>query len=132
MAEHPNIAIVGKAYEAFAANDIETVRDTIAEDATWHVGGYNPFSGEYKGRDEILGFFASIAQDTGGTLRFEVHGVLADDEHAVVMVREQAERKGKGLDAREVHVYHVNREGQATEFWEFTEDQRSYDAFWSA
>ncbi len=132
MADHPNVAIVRKAYEAFGAGDIQTVSDTIAPDAKWHVGGYNPFSGEYKGRDEVLAFFAKISQDTGGTLAFEVHDILADDEHATVLVRERAQRKGQSLDAREVHVYHVNPQGKATEFWEFTEDQKSYDAFWSS
>ena len=131
MAEHPNVAIVRSAYQAFADADLDTLVKVIAEDATYHVTGHHAFSGDYKGRDQILGLFASLADDTGGTLALEVHDVLADDDHAVVLLRERAQRKGRTLDANEVHVYHVNAAGQATEFWEFPEDQKSYDAFWS-
>jgi ketosteroid isomerase-like protein len=131
MAEHPNIAILRRGYDAFATGDVGTVSELIAPDAVWHVGGHHPFSGEYKGRDRVLGFFASLIQDTEGTLAFEVHDVLANDDHAIVLVQEKAQRKGRRLNTREVHVYHVDGEGRATEFWEFTEDQVSYDAFWS-
>ena len=131
MAEHPNIAILRRGYDAFATGDVATVSELIAPDAIWHVGGHHPFSGEYKGRDQILGFFATLIQDTGGTLAFEVHDVLANDDHAIALVREKAQRKDRSLDTREVHVYHVDAEHRATEFWEFTEDQASYDEFWS-
>ena len=49
MAEHPNIAILRRGYDAFATGDVGTVSELIAPDAVWHVGGHHPFSGEYKG-----------------------------------------------------------------------------------
>jgi len=131
MAEHPNVAIMRSAYEAFANMDVETLTGLIAEDATWHVTGHHTFSGDYKGRDQILAFFGTLAQETGGTLALEVHDILANDGHAVTLVQEKAQRKGQTLDAKEVHVFHVDDRGRATEFWEFPEDQKSYDAFWS-
>ena len=131
MAEHPNVGLIRSAYEAFAKMDVATLTERIAENATWHVTGHHAFSGDYKGRDQILGLFATLAQDTGGTLSLEVHDILANDGHGIVLLREKAQRKGQNLDANEVHVYHMDHEGRATEFWEFPEDQRSYDAFWS-
>lgn len=131
MAEHPNVAIMRKAYAAFANGDVVTLSELIADNAVWHVSGHHTFSGDYKGRDQILAFFGTLAEDTGGTLSLEVHDILADNEHAVTLLREKAQRKGRSLDANEVHVFHVNERGQATEFWEYPEDQKSYDEFWS-
>jgi uncharacterized protein len=131
MAEHRNVATIRRAYEAFAKGDVATLAELIADDAVWHVTGHHTFSGDYKGKDQVLAFFGTLAEDTGGTLSLEVHDILADDGHAVTLLREKAQRKGRTLDANEVHVFHVNERGQATEFWEFPEDQKSYDAFWS-
>jgi len=131
MTEHPNVAILKRAYEAFAKADIATLSELIAEDAIWHVTGHHQFSGDYKGRDQILAFFGTLAEDTGGTLSLEVHDILANDAHAVTLVQEKALRKGRSLDAKEVQVFHVDEQGRAKEFWEFPEDQKTYDAFWS-
>jgi len=131
MAEHPNVAVVRAAYEAFAKMDVAALVEVIHPDAVFHVPGYHPFSGDYKGRDNVLAFFATVAQAAEGTLVLDVHDVLADDEHAVVLLTEKAQRKGRTLDAIEVHVFHVDDQGRATEFWEFPSDQKSYDAFWS-
>lgn len=130
MSEHPNAAVVRRAYEAFAAGDIATLTETIAEDAIWHIGGDNTFSGDYEGRDSIFTHFMTIGGETAGTLSLEIHDVLATDEHAVALLRERGQRNGRALDMNKVHVYHV-RDGQAIESWEYSEDQAAYDAFWS-
>jgi ketosteroid isomerase-like protein len=131
MAEHPNVARIRSAYEAFASADVATLSERLAEDAVWHISGHHTFSGDYHGRDQILGFFGAITEDTGGTVTLEVHDILANDCHAVVLVQERAQRKGRSLDIKEVHVAHIDQHGQVTEFWEFQEDQISYDSFWS-
>jgi ketosteroid isomerase-like protein len=131
MAEHPNVALLRTAYEAFANLDVGVLTERIAPDAVWHVTGHHTFSADYKGHDEILGLFATLAQETDGTLSLEVHDILADDDHGVVLLTERAERNGRKLDANEVHVFHIDKQGKASEFWEFPADQRSYDSFWS-
>lgn len=132
MAEHPNIARLNKGYEAFAAGDMDTLRDLFADDILWHVPGNNPLAGDYKGRDEVFGFFARVAQETGGTFRLELHDVLSNDEHAVALARVSGERAGKRLDGQpNVHVYHVNDEGKVIEFWGFSQDSSKIDEFWS-
>jgi ketosteroid isomerase-like protein len=132
MAEHPNIARLKKGYEAFAAGDMDTLRDLFVDDILWHVPGNNPLAGDYKGRDEVFGFFARIAQETGGNFRLELHDVLSNDEHAVALARVSGERAGKRLDGEpNVHVYHVNDEGKVTEFWGFSQDSSKVDEFWS-
>jgi ketosteroid isomerase-like protein len=130
MPEHPNVGLVRKGYDAFAKGDMATLRELLSEDVVWHGPGNNPLSGEYRGRDAVFAMFARTAELSGGTLRIELHDVLANDEHAVALLRETASRQGKELDLLEVTVYHVSN-GKATEVWACPYDQRVSDEFWS-
>jgi ketosteroid isomerase-like protein len=127
MAEHPNAELTRRGYEAFQQGDLGTLTELIAEDAVWHVGGHNSITGDYKGREAIFGLFAKFAE---ANVRLEVHDILANDTHAVVLSHVSAERGGKTIDAHTSDTMHV-RDGRVTEFWSFPEDQAAFDAFWS-
>lgn len=127
---HPNEQLLRKGYEAFAQGDLETVKEIFAEDIVFHVPGRGLISGEYKGRDEVFGFFAKGQELSGGTLRIELHDVAATDDHAIALQMNRGERNGKTLAARVVAVYHV-RDGKAAECWFFTDSQDENDRFWS-
>lgn len=130
MADHPNVALVRKGYDAFKSGDMDTLRELFADDIVWHSGGDNPLSGEYKGQDEVFELFGRFLELTGGTVDMQIHDVVANDEHAVALLHVTAEREGKRLDQNEVHVLHV-RDGKVTEFWGFEEDQAAANAFLS-
>ena len=71
----------------------------------------------------------SLAELTGGTLRAEVHDVLANEDHVVVLQRTLGEREGIGtLNDFEVTVMHV-RDGKVSEVWEHPGDLYAMDAF---
>ena len=132
MADHPNVERLRKGYQAFSTGDLDLLRNEIfAEDVVFHVTGNNPLAGEYKGIDEVFGFFGRLVQETGGTLKLELHDALANDEHAVALVRISGERNGKSIAQNAVHVFHMNAEGKATEQWNFPEDSNEIDEFWS-
>ena len=130
MAEHPNVALLRKGYEAFARGDIAAITDLFAEDMVWHVPGNNLISGEHKGRDAVFAVFAKTMELTGGTFKIDVHDIVANDEHTVSLTRASGSRQGKQLDLGGVDIYHI-RNGKVTECWSFTEDQRLDDEFWS-
>ena len=130
MADHPNVSLLRKGYDAFAAGDMDTLRDLFAEGIVWHAPGSNILSGEYEGRDAVFQFFGKLLEETQGSFRQQVHDVLANDTHGVVLVEFHAERGGKTLDARGVHTLHLEN-GQVTEFWNFVEDTTKADDFWS-
>jgi uncharacterized protein len=131
-AQHANVQRAQRAYEAFGKGDMATVSELMADDVVWHVGGNNPLSGEYKGKDAVFGFFGKLMQVTGGSFKLEVHDILANDEHSVTLVRATAEKDGKKFDARAVHITHPDSEGRVKEFWSFEEDQAAGDAFFSS
>jgi len=130
MAKHPSVELLQRAYEAFAKGDLATLREVASEEGVWHVPGSGPLAGEYRGWDEVVTLFTRSAQMTGGTERIEVHDILANDEHGVALTRYTASREGKQLDMRIVNVFHV-KDGKITEVWDFMEDLRVYDEFWS-
>ena len=126
MGDHPNAEALRKAYEAFAAEDMETVASFFAEDIDWHTSGNNPLAGDFAGKDAVFGTLAQLAELTAGTFGQEIHDLLANDEHAVVMVEHRWEQphpyRGKGA-----HVWHV-KDGIATEAWFMDPDQAAFDA----
>lgn len=116
-----NAESVRGAYEAFASGDIETVANFIAEDSVWHVSASGGLTGDYDGRDAVLGFLGRLMEETEGTFKVELHDVVADDNHAVALVQTTATRNGKTLSSHQAAVYHM-RDGQNTEAWFLYED----------
>lgn len=131
MGEHANVALVRKGYAAFDTGDFETIRDLFDDNIVWHVQGNSSFSGDYKGKDEVFGFFSEVVQFTSGTLKNQIHDVLANDEHATALVNFSATRDdGKSLNQNEVHVFHLSN-GKVTEWWSYGEDLAAADAFFT-
>jgi ketosteroid isomerase-like protein len=127
---HPNEELMRKGYDAFKNQDLETIGELFADDIVWHTAGDNLISGDYRGKEEVLGMFMRLHEETGGTFVTEVHDAFGSDEHAVAITRLRAQRNGKTLESDGVHVMHVE-DGKATESWVMSRDQAAVDAFWS-
>jgi ketosteroid isomerase-like protein len=126
MAEHPNVTLTRRGYQAFAEQDVATLTELIADDTVWHLAGRSPISGTYKGRDEVFGFFMKLAEVTGGSLKQDIHAILADDEHAVVILSASVTVNGKSMTGNQVHISHM-RNGQIVEFWDASPDMYEFD-----
>ncbi len=127
---HPNEDLLRRGYDAFGKGDMAALAELFADDIVWHVPGNNPLTGDYKGRDSVLGFFGKSAELAGGTLKVEVHDILANDEHGVALTHDTAQRGGKSLDDNAVQVFHI-RDGKVVESWLYAGDQAANDKFWS-
>jgi uncharacterized protein len=125
---HPNEELYRKGFEAFQNRDMETLKSHFTDDIVWHVSGRSPLAGDYKGWEEVSGFFMRQAEATGGTLELELHDLFANDDHIVALLRTKAERNGKRLDDPGVHVVHV-RNGKLAESWYHNLDQYALDEF---
>ena len=84
--------------------------------------------GDHQGLDQVLGFFGTLAELSGGTFQANLHDVVANDEHAIGLHSSDAERDGRAVRSPTVLVFHV-RDGRITETWSQHHDQHDFDAF---
>jgi uncharacterized protein len=128
---HPNEDLVREGFAAFSRGDIDALRDRyFAGHVRWHVPGRSPLAGDYDGLAQVLELFGRLFELSGGTLRIELHDVLANDEHAVALFTVRAEREGRRLEDNQVNTFHL-RDGKVTEVWAQGTDVYASDEFWS-
>ena len=130
MTDHPNLELLRRGYAAYGSGDMDTINELFADDVVWHVAGRSPLAGDYTGKEQVFGFFATLQELSEGTSRVEVHDLLANDEHGVALVFESATRGGRSHEGNATHVFHL-RDGRVTEFWDSQTDQYAADEFWS-
>ncbi len=116
---------------AYDNHDREAMQESLAEDAVWHVGGTHRLSGDYRGRDAILGYFDTVRSETGNTMRLEPLEVLANERHGAAFLRVTAEREGRSMDVVVTDAFRFDDDGRILEFWAHANDQAAIDAFWS-
>lgn len=116
---------------AYGDSDRDTMAASLADDAVWHVGGTHPLSGDYRGREAILGYFDTVRRETGDSMRLEPLEVLANDRHGAAFLRVTADRQGRQLDVVVADAFRFDADGRILEFWAHATDQAAIDAFWS-
>ncbi len=112
--EHPNAITMRRAFDAFGRVDLETVRQSLADDCTWTASGNTPISGVYRGWEEISGMFLSLFELTGGTHSNALVDVLADDLHAVAIYDATSTVDGRTATLRNVLIDEIDADGRAT------------------
>ncbi len=128
---HPNEEIVQQGYKAFGAGDMDTLRSLFAADAVHSAPGNSPIAGEYKGIDDVLGYYAKLFELSDGTFTAELETVKVDGDNSVVAThRDKGQRGGKTLDQDETLTFTISG-GKFTRLVENHSDQAGYDAFWS-
>jgi uncharacterized protein len=130
--EHPNVTLVREGFEAFARGDMEWMGDHLSDDIVWHVGGNSKWSGAYEGKAKVLDFFGRQAQAMGSPPSAEVHDVLGNDEHVVVLGTASATGPdGSSAEWKYVQIFHI-KDGKATEVWGMAENDADVDPFLDA
>lgn len=113
---HPDGEAIRKLYDAFSNADLETIRNSIADDGVLEFAGQGGLAGTYKGKDEILGVLGELVSRTEGTFKAQVHDVLANDEHVVVLSDISATKGGTTISERGVEIFHM-ADGKIKEAW---------------
>lgn len=127
---HPNSELLRSHLDALAGGDIEVAMSCYSDDVVFHYPGKNPLSGEYRGKEQVLGLMGRVMELSGGTFRPEVHDILASDDHVAALVTVRAERDGKKVEWKAVDLFHV-LDGKLSEHWVHEVDQERVDEFWS-
>lgn len=130
MANSSPTTLIRRGYAAFNAADIATLKEVIAPDAVQKVPGSNTMSGEYKGRDAILGFYATTAQETAGTFQAPLEEMFDDTVGGVAALHHAtAHRAGRTLDQRAAIVFQVVND-RAEELLGLSADLTAENEFW--
>jgi hypothetical protein len=95
----------------------------------WHAPGRSQLSGDFEGKDAVFGEFQKVFEMTGGSFKLDIHDVLANDEHAVVLVHASGQIGDRSLDQNAVQVFHI-KDGKVTEQWLHPDDLYANDEFW--
>lgn len=124
------VEVLQSGYQAFAAGDIPAVLAVFDPSIAWHQPGRNPVAGEYKGHDEVVGFFGKLMEASGGTFGLDVHHIAAAGDRTLALVTEHASRDGSQMSVSAVHAWRFAN-GKFTEFSNHYSDQAAVDAFWT-
>lgn len=122
-----NTATVRKGFAAFAAGDMDVLREVFDPGIEWHLPGRSTVSGDYHGIDDVLGLFGTLFQISGGTFKAELIeiGELTSDLVACLIHRSGAMPAG-AVDQRTMLLFQM-RGGRAVEVTEFAYDLYAYD-----
>ncbi len=132
MAEHPNAALVRRAMQAMTEQDMSKAQQEMAivdafmaDDIVWHeIGRAEP----RRGKDELRAAMMGGARDY--SITFELHDVVANDDHAVALGSATATRGDATLTYRTAEIFHL-RDGKAIERWAFSDDTAAIVAFFA-
>lgn len=127
---HPNEDLIRRATEALNAGDVQTFLGFHTDDVTVHVTGRNPYSGEYHGKGEVGELFQRQAQELDEPPRFDLHDVLANDEHGVILGTQNSSKGGRSLASQVAVVLHL-ADGKAREVFVLSTDPYAEDEFYS-
>ncbi|HET9498104.1 MAG TPA: nuclear transport factor 2 family protein [Candidatus Limnocylindria bacterium] len=119
------VAVIRQLSEAFNARDEATISSLLADNIEWHeIGRAEPIRGK-----------AALAERFSGALPKwqitpEVHDIVANDDHVVMLVTATATMDGRSFTYRVAEIYHV-RDGKVTARWAFSDDTAAINEFFA-
>ena len=123
--DHPNAARLREAMESFNSGNIDDYAELLADDVVWHQIGDRTLHGKEELAQSMPG------GEVDWNITADVHDVVANDDHAIVLVNAHATRgDGKSLDYRTTEILHM-RDGKVTERWAFAEDTQAIKDFFA-
>jgi uncharacterized protein len=131
MSEDRRVERVREYLRLYDKGDLDDLREYFSEQVVWRVAGNHPLSGTYRGRDELLDYFARVREQTEGTLHLEPESILVGDEHMGMVTRVTGRRNGRTLDVLLAQAFTIDNDGRWSEYWALSNDQGAVDAFWS-
>jgi ketosteroid isomerase-like protein len=121
MSENENIEVVQQAYQNFKTGDIQALLNLLTEDVTWQLPEIEnaSYSGRREGREQVAGFFGSLA-DALESLSFEPREFVAQNDKVVALgsYNWRVKATGREYGGDWAHVFTV-RDGRITGFQEY-------------
>lgn len=122
-----NVDTIRRGFEAFAAGDLDAIRDSMSPDVVWHAPGRSSLAGDYRGIDAVLGYFGQLFERSAGTFRAELLecGETAPDV-VTCLVRITGQMDGAAIDQQVVQRFR-RKDDLTVEVSNFSADQYAID-----
>lgn len=134
MAMHPNLERTQAAWDGIAKGDHTAAWEALAPDLRVENG---PGAGPWRtlnSRDELFGLLVHFAEVFGDTFHQEGQCIYADDDSAIVLVRETGThaKSGDVFDNRAIYVSRIRPDGITDRLWTVDLDSEAMERFWAA
>ena len=126
MADHPNAAKLRAAGDAMDRGDeMASFIELLDDDIVWHeIGRDDPI----RGKQALAERFAGMPE--GASITTDTHDIVANDEHAIMLVTATATMGDQKLVYRTAEIYHM-KDGKITERWAFSDDTDRINKFFA-
>jgi ketosteroid isomerase-like protein len=119
QSERESLALVRRGFDALATGDMPTLTELFAVGAVWNFVPTGVLAGNYRGRDQILGWFGQTPT-----------AFAATEDRVFVQALVTGARKGKSLKSDQVLVFSIAG-AKIVAVEEYFHDYAGYAAFWN-
>lgn len=117
-------------FSTLAAGDIEGFAALLADDIVWHQPGHNQFSGDHKGKADVMKMLGGMMEYTRGTLKVEPDGeTMVNGNLSACPVRFSGNNGEKSVDLTGMDLLEIQN-GKITQVWLFSAGGGKEDEFW--
>jgi uncharacterized protein len=125
---HPNLKLINDFFQAYAKNDLDGIKEVLAEDIKWHIPGSHPLSGTKKGVTEVLEYFKSLSK---GAFKAEPIVMGVNDGYVIDCHRNWSNiENAENLNNMSCLLWKIEQ-NKIVEVHNFPEDQHRVDSFFS-
>jgi ketosteroid isomerase-like protein len=123
---NPKIEAISTFFAAYAADDLDGMRQILTDDIEWTIPGHHPLSGTKHGVEEVVAFFTQLAK---AGFQAEPLFLEANDEYVVDIHRGWSTDGVGKVDTMWALVWHFNADGKVDRVHNLSGDQHQMDAF---
>lgn len=117
------------AWQAVSEADVDALRRLVADDVVWHASGRGPRAGDFRGREAILDYLATIGDDAD-EFESELEDILVGEERTAILFRVSGQRGPRLLEIGFVLLMRFE-DNRIAELWSVPRDQYAVDEFWA-
>ncbi|MGW1773694.1 nuclear transport factor 2 family protein [Streptomyces sp. NPDC002104] len=120
------VEAINRFFTAYAAYDLDGMREVLAEGIEWTIPGHHPLSGTKRGVEEVAAFFTQL-----GKAGFQADPLFLEaNEEYVVDVHRGWTTGGVGrVDTLWALVWHFDADGKVDRVTNLSGDQHQMDSY---
>ncbi len=130
MAEHPNLEIARRAWQAVSESDVDALAAIFADSIVWHATGRRtPWEGTHRGRDEMIDHLARVGESVE-IFDARLDDVLVSSDRVAFIYHVSARRGDRSLEVDYQLLGRIEN-GMVVEVWTTPLDPLALETFWS-